>query len=504
MREHEGAVITEFNGLFDRGGSETTPPDHFLASNNIKHKGSNIYSRDGITPDQDINLQVPLQNITRLYNYPTLTKNTIIALSYDRGTNTGSIYHCVDSATTYGPLLSIVGMKDFAFLPYAGRGYISPFASFQSGSDTVEKGLNGEFLYVYRGDGSTATKAAGSGMTGTMTVAAGAAGHTDAGFHVYGVVSETDTGYLSPPTAFGTFTNLPAQSVSFGTIPTSGDPHVVKRHIVASKAINGYNGDPTGYDLFFIPGADINNNTSTFLNNISFFDADLLEDASHLLDNYTEIPAGAFICLYHNRLVTGSMYDDFNRVLVSAAGEPEAISQIDGLLATQPDGNPVTNGAEFRDVLYITKPSSTMSFTDNGGEPATWPYVPVDAALGTRPHGIAIVLDKGSQNVDFLIICTYQGIHLFTGGYQTPELTWKIENFWKSLNRPNFGKLSIVNNVIKKRLYIVLPGRYLLVGFYQNGLNPKDIQWEQWMYTQPVNTLAVARIDEDIVGCDIY
>jgi len=32
-----------------------------------------------------------------------------------------------------------------------------------------------------------------------------------------------------------------------------------------------------------------------YLNNISFYDADLLDDASHLIDNYSTIPAGACI-----------------------------------------------------------------------------------------------------------------------------------------------------------------------------------------------------------------
>jgi len=283
MRDHEGQPIDNFNGLFDRGDPENTPIDHFQGSNNIRHQGRSVMTRDGITISQDVNAVAPLQNIRRIYNYPTLTANTRIILSYSPGTNTGHIYHVVNSTTQFGPILSIVGMTDFAFVPFGGRAYISPFAS----SGGIEKGLVGEFLYVYAGDGTNARKAAGIAIGAGMTVAAGAAGHTDAGLHIYGVVSETASGYLSPPGSLTTFTNLPGQSVSFGNIPTSGDPNVVKRHIVASIAINNYNGNPEGYNLFFIPNGVINDNTSTFLNNISFFDADLLEDASHLFDNYS-------------------------------------------------------------------------------------------------------------------------------------------------------------------------------------------------------------------------
>jgi hypothetical protein len=502
MRDHDSKALTEFNGLFRRGDLDDTPVDHFQGSNNIRHLGKSVITRDGIVISQSVSAS-PLQNVRRIYNYPMLTQNSLLVLSYNAATTTGTIYHVVNSTTQY-TVFATTGMTDFAFVPFGGRAYFCPFGAFANGEETVEKGLDNEFLYVYAGAGVTARKAAGAAIGAGMTVAAGAAGHTDIGLHIYGVVSETASGYLSAPGSLTTFTNVPANSVSFGTIPTSGDTNVTKRHIVASKKITNYNGNTEGYQLFFIPNATINDNVTTFLNNQSFYDQDLLEDASYLFDNYTEIPAGAFLTLYHGRLVLGSTYDDFNLVLVSAPGEPEAISQIDGLLATQPNGFPVSNAAEFRDVLYVFRPNSTMSFTDNGEEPASWPLVDVDAALGTRPHGVSQFLNSATQSVDFLIVATYQGISLFTGGYQTPELSWKIEDLWKGFDRPDFGNIQVVNNAVKKRLYLTTPERYLLVGFWQNGMNPKDIQWEPWTFVQPVNTICVTTIDEDIIGSDIY
>jgi hypothetical protein len=504
MRDHEGQSIDVFNGFFDRGDVENTPKDHFQACNNLRHKGKSVFTRDGISISQSVSAQIPLENVRRIYNYPLLTENTLLVLSFNRTTNTGSIYHVVNSTTQYGPILSIVGMTDFAFVPFAGRAYISPFTSYTVDGTTIEKGLQSQFLYVYLGAGAAARKAAGAAIGAGMVAAAGAAGHTDAGLHIYGVVSETNTGYLSPPGSLTTFTNIAAQSVSFGTIPTSGDTNVVKRHIVASKKILGYNGNTEGYQLFFIPGATINDNTSVFLNNVSFYDADLLEDASYLFDNYSEIPAGAFLSMYRGRLILGATYTDFNLVLASTEGEPEAINQITGILATQPNGFPVSNAAEFRDALYIFRPNSGMSFIDNGDDPSTWIPVNLDGALGARPHAIAQFLNSESQSVDFLVIATYQGLSLFTGGFQSPELSWKIENYWKSFDRNLFGLLQVVNNTIKKRIYIVMPDRTMLVGFYQNGLNPKDIQWQPWTFVQPVNTIAVTNIDEDIIGSDIF
>lgn len=500
FRDHSAVIINEFNGLWDRGDVDNVPLDHFTDCENVKFVGDNSFkTRDGIGISQDV--AAPLQNVKRIYNYPTQTANTLIVLTYTSGN--GSIYHVVDSTTVYGPLLTIAGMTDFAFVPYAGRGYISPFTNYTNGDLTIQKGLNGEFLYVYAGDGTAARKAAGVGMSGTPTAANGAAGHTDAGFHVFGFVSETSSGYLSPPTAFVTFTTNAAFSVSFGSIPTSGDANVTKRYLVASKIITNYNGDPTGYDLFFVPNAIISDNTTTALNNISFYDADLLDDASHLLDNYSEIPAGASLSLYHDRLVLACTYTDESLALVSAAGEPEAINQINGLIIVPLDGNPITNAQELRDVLYITKRARTVSYIDNGDVPSSWPLVLVDNALGSCVHGISTVLDSGSSSVDYLIVATYQGISLFNGRYLTPELSWKIENYWRGLTRNDFYKIQILHDPIGKNIYIILPTNKLLVGNYANGLDPKSIRWSVNSYLMTVNTVAIHNIDEIILGADL-
>jgi hypothetical protein len=189
--------------------------------------------------------------------------------------------------------------------------------------------------------------------------------------------------------------------------------------------------------------------------------------------------------------------------LVSAVGEPEAISQIDGLIVFPLDGNPVTNAQELRDVLYMFKRARTVSYTDNGDVPSSWPLVVVDNALGTCVHGIATVLDSGSSSVDFLIIATYQGISLFNGRYVTPELSWKIENLWKALDRSDFRFIQILNAPIQKEIYIILPTRELLVGNFSLGMDPKKIRWETWSFLPGVNTVAIFNIDEIIVGADL-
>jgi hypothetical protein len=502
VRDHQGITLATFNGYWNRGDVDTTPIDHFSDCNNIRFTGNSFKTRDGIGISQ--NVAVPLYNIKRIYNYPTQTANTLLVLTWD-GT-TGIIYHVVSSILTYS-ILTITGMEDFAFVPYAGRAFISPFSSITVGTNVIEVGLSGQFLYVYAGDGTAARKAAGSGMTGTMTVAFGAAGHTDPGLHIFGFVSQTISGYNAPPSVLTPFTTVAASSVSFGSIPTSGDPTVVKRLLVSSKAIDptifAASPDLTGYELFFVPNGVINDNTSTFLNNISFYDADLLADASNLLSNYTAIPAGASLSLYHERLCLAATATDISLMLVSQPGEPEAINQITGLIVVPLDGNPITNAQEMRDVLYVFKRARTIAYADNGGDPVSWPSTIIDNALGTCVHGIATVLDSGSSSIDYLIICTYQGISQFNGKYVVPELSWKIEGFWKILDRTKFNIIQIINAPIQKEIYVILPTRNMLVGNYANGMDWKNIRWSPWSFTMPVNSVAVQNISDIILGMNL-
>ena len=62
--------------------------------------------------------------------------------------------------------------------------------------------MSGQPVYVYAGDGTAARAAAGAGLTGVMTVANGVGGFTDVGQHIFGIVSQTISGYNSPPNYF--------------------------------------------------------------------------------------------------------------------------------------------------------------------------------------------------------------------------------------------------------------------------------------------------------------
>lgn len=521
-RDHEALVIEEFEGWWKRGDDESAPSDHFIQADNIQYFHSGVETRDGLITY--IANPAPTIKFQRIYNYTTLQGDSLIALAEG-----GKIYHIKGTPKAIlGPILTIPAMEDFGFVAINGRAYITPFKTYTDlNGDKYQLGLQNEFLYVYKGDGTPARKAAGNppvtadSVDGPLTAALGAVtsgNKTDAGFHLIGVVYETDTGYftaIGPQVKAGLdFTGT--HEIVVSNIPISPNAWVKKRHLVSTKMIPEYNGDQNGYQYFFIPGGNIDDNT-TKTKTITYFDADLLSDASHLADNFAEIPATVCLNTYHSRLVMVGEYgttetltglpagvtDNRSIARLSVAGEPEAVNKIEGIIVVPLDGHALTYVQEFRDVMYIFKKTRTFAYSDNYDEPVTWQEELLDQGIGSPVHGIATVLDTGGVNIDFLIIVDWSGLMLFNGVYAQPEMSWKIEDFWRGLDRNDFHLVQIVNDSINKKIWITLPSPYrrmLLHADYSDGMNAKDIKWARWIFDTTANTIALIDTDRLIIG----
>lgn len=489
MRNHNPVTIEEFNGLWARGGADSCPMDHFTDQNNIRYIESGFQTRDGLDPYQLI------ANPVRMYQYNSGTSGLegVIVLN-----NVGEIHHVVSGIDFL--VMTIASMTDFGFLEYNGRAYISP------SSDAGPSGLSGEKLWVYLGDQVTPARvAAGAGpidADGVMTSANSATvGDVEAGIHIFAVVYETNTGYLTSigPDTLSALTCTGGFSVDLASIPISPNAYVTKRHIIATKSIDPslYTGNVRGYQFFFVASAVINDNTSTTLT-VSFFDSELLEDASHLLDNFTSIPAGGGLGLYHNRLLLWDTATDISLVYVSAPGEPEAISQVDGLILLPNQGEGITHCAEYRDVLYIFKANTTSATSDNGNEPSSWPVQIVDNGVGCSKHGLAIVGEFGSINIEYLLVHNYSGIFVFNGTYTRPELSYKIKDLWLDFNQLEIILASeFYNDVLHQMIYINIPSEnMILMGDYSNGLDFKSIKWATWTFNVSPKTLSLIGKDQ--------
>jgi hypothetical protein len=493
MRDHQPVVIEQFNGLFQRGTADSTPLDHFRDGENLKFTPNSVKTRDGIDTYRAI------ANVVRMYNYVMQEGESLLILN-----SSGEIYHSIDELTTYGPILSIPEMTDFKIQSIAGRAYITPIQNVTNALGiNSQRGVEDEFVYVYLGDGTAARKAAGVPPTaGSLTLADGGAGNVEAGVHIFGVAYETDTGYITKVERLTSITVSPSlREIDISNIPTSPDSYVVARRIVATRAIAPtlYTGDVEGYEIFFVPNGRIDDNTTTTLS-VSFFDSELLSSASYLYDLLDEIPAGAVLNKYHDRMVVGASFDDISLLRISVVGEPEAIDAVSGLVIIPLDGNPLTEAQEYRDVLYAFKQTRTYAVIDNGDVPSSWPVTVIDQGIGCSLHGMASVLDSGGVNIDYLIISDYSGLMVFNGAFARPELSFKIENLWLELARNDFNNIQVMNDSLGLILYMTLPDKKMLIGDYANGFNPKDIKWMKWRFDIETNTIALVETNKLLIG----
>lgn len=506
MRGHDPLVVDEFNGFWSRGDLDACPADHFTDFINFKTIESGYQTRDGLAV-----AIATSSHVLRFYNYPdaSVGDGFLVLLSDNKIYHIyGGISSGIPSFTTFQVSNAITNMTDFAFVSYSGHAYISPSTA------TNLNGLPGEFVYYYDGGGVNMMRhAAGVAPTnadGALAAANSAtAGHVQAGIHVFGVVYETNSGFLTQigPDTLATVTATGIKSVDLSAIPIfsgGGGTLVIARRIVASVLIQAadYTGNPRDYQLFFVPGGTINNNTATTLT-VDFYDSELIEDASHLLDLYSSISACGGLGTYHNRLIGWDGDAGINVVLVSYAGEPEAIDQVDGLLEVPLEGSGITYCQEYRDILYVMKFNRIIAFTDNGDVPTAWPSADIDQGLGCGKHGVSIVGDNGGgTNIEAFLLINEQGIYVFAGTLQTPELSWKIKDYWRSLTilNINVGQIAAYTDPLNQFLYIVIPElSTILAGDYSDGLNHEKIKWQKWTFSNAPTGIALFDKDNKLM-----
>ncbi len=61
-----------------------------------------------------------------------------------------------------------------------------------------------------------------------------------------------------------------------------------------------------------------------------------------------------------------------------------------------------------------------------------------------------------------------------------------------------------MNAPIQKWILVVYPDGSVMVGDWNNGMDPKNIRWWPWTFNIPVNCLAIVNIDQIIIGSPIY
>lgn len=360
------------------------------------------------------------------------------------------------------------------------------------------------------------TGAAGTGLL-KVEVVGHPPGKVEAGYHIVAIAYETDSGFITQPGpvtgGIGSYGLSDLQKkgskvLNIGSIPSAPPTGTSKIRVLASKHINkgDYTGNVNGYELFFVPdsaGGTVQVGTTTAV--LNFFDADLLDSADYLKDNFAEIPAG--VCLLatsKGRLLIGGVNstsavggtDVANNTVVwaSKGGEPEAFSQTDGFVIIKPGGEGLKNFAEYRDLIYVYKLDRTYATQDNGDLISTWEVTTIDNAIGTTPHGVAVALGADSSTEDFIILAAKSGLEMFIGTYVEKPLTWKIRELWNSIDPTLFVKVEVAIDPTNNLIFVIAPiqtdevnNTMILMGDYADGLSWENIKWCSWII-EPVIT----------------
>jgi hypothetical protein len=482
IETHEKLEISDFLGLYAKGKSDQFPLGAFSDCRNITVEEGEVKTREGLNniaqgfPPAGTSWGLHLF----LTNSSALTPNdNSFFVYYDGVAN-------IRESETNGIIVAIVmiaGASSWIQVVRAfGRFYIL----------VVNNSLAGGSVYVWRGIGTTGRLAAGAAVAGAGLLAAvGAAGKIDRGTHIFKVVYETDTGFITSPgiTNFVAFNGTAVQA-NLTVIPT-GPAGTSKRHIISTKGIINYNGDPHNREFFFVPGGTINDNVTTILT-VDFYDADLVESASPYVDQLTNLASSTGIGVYGKRFVFWSGTAGAGNVIrFSLPDEPESFDSVDSAVLLPPDEY-IVAGAELRGNYYIWTRYRTYVTKDNGDSPSTWEVELVDPTQGAIRDSVSAVYDKYGNILDYLVVGNRHGLWLFNGVY-VDNLADKILDKWKLNSFLNthikaFNQKLIAIDAAKERIFFAFSDdagatKVLLVADYSWGFSSKGIRWYIWKFT---------------------
>lgn len=356
-------------------------------------------------------------------------------------------------------------------------------------------GLAGEAVYVYDPTlSATARKAAGRGPdealdppVGAFAVAVSAtAGNIEPGLHVISVSYEYDTGFISKPQIWRTFTAPAARRrVDLTNIPT-GPAGVVARHIWMSHRINDYDGNPEKVETFFV--YEIANNVTTSLPDVvDAYDSQLIQSSDPYADLLTEIPAGSYLNLIKGRLVVCGSDANKDTLYISNSFEPEAVDAVDGLKTVyKGSGGAIYTTRNIRNLLSAHKAFRTYILEPTDEVPRLWQDKQLDCAIGAYPQSIGEVLNEGNADRDFLIVADTSGVHAFDGQFRD-NLVDNIKATYCALLATNrLDELNVTVDPIAKRIYVLLPQastgvntKFFMID-YKLGLTKDAVRISYW------------------------
>lgn len=527
MRDHKPYPISNFNGLWARGDNDSCPPDHFTDCANVSYSESSVQGRFPFIDTYGAGVRALRQQI---YTANVAGVQTVFLMSLDENS---VFYYQQLSPALGGPnnLGVIPGNPiDFQLVNFSGRAYIT-FSLATVGIAVA----TGTVCYLF--DGTTFRKAGSTRpVVGAWNILTAAGGTINAGNHAWAVAFESDTGFISSLMPWPILVlSAAGDQVNMTAIPI-GPANTVARRIYMSKVMS--DAIPSNQAQFYFVQRIADNVTAA--QSFTAFDSQLLQNSTYLYTVLDSLPCGIGIGKYHNRLmlwgfptqtitirvVGGGPNITLNTtpstILFSLPNDPETIDTLNNVAIIDSNAStlvldtsltwvPVgaTACQEYRDMCYVFKLSKTYAFADNGNVPATWVPVVVDEGAGAFVKGVATVLDTNGVSYDYLVIANNTGIYTFNGLFVRPELTYKIADLWKTLNKIpgttatnlSSGKVHIVLDTINKQLYVMaqfgqqfvnqpLQNNILVCDFANSFIGDPQFsqkaKWSIWKFNDPV------------------
>lgn len=495
---HTPIPIEDWKGIYTRGEDDTTPQGYFLDCLNVKFNESDAYTRDGSVKILEAS------SIVRFFIYKRLGETTRHIFLDSNGSLFDSLYPGT-------PIWTDATFTDFSGLNFNNRYYITPHNRIT--------GIPGKHVLVYDGSG-TARLAGGAAPVGFTLGAANSAsdGNVELGTHLFAVCFLTSSGFITQPgpVSFAVLAATGGLSVDLSALPI-GPSGTVGRVILATKAIQDYNGDQNGYQFFIVSSIDggiVEDNTST-TKTVSFFDSELIADATYLFTNRGLIPAGVCIANYNGRLCLGGINGDEHSVYISKPYDPEQMDTLTGFITVDPfeSGSGITNLFNHRGNFIISKRSKLYQVTDNQSDPVTWSTPSsIDEGTGTECFGVGTILDSKSQQTDRAFVADRSGLILYEGYAKRPEATWIVKDTWARINKTVFNLIQVNIETETSAIYVSLPLdgattiTHILYGYYANaygpyGFDPKMINWSLW--TMVPGVVSIATDTDSVTGSSV-
>jgi hypothetical protein len=485
--------LEDIQGLWSRGSVDDVPINHLSVCNNCNFSGKDITPRDGLSAviSLDNGIHGPLRRAIAFFVYSSDVKavsqtSTIYPVLYlsqsgflmDASTSPNTV---VKDFSGYTPI-----PNGFVAIEAFSRVYISPLFNNEPITD-----------FVYYWDGTNFFKLAGVAPGAGPTLAQANPGIVNAGVHGVAVSFQYADGFLSPPSPITNITSTGVNDIELTAIPTGG-ANVVARVLLMTLS--------NQLELFFVPGGTIAGNVTT-TGTINVYDTSLIESADYLNDVMTSVPACNAIKFYNGRMVYIGRYDFPFLVMISDELLFDSISSVGGIINI-PRGSAHTNSPSsalvINTILYILKPFGTYQTQDNGGDPNTWGVTIIDSALGSYDNGVTTFSSglSGQDTLDISFIAHPRGLLLFNGSYSDPPLSYKIDTLWKNATQVGFNLIRTANDIVNKRLWIIVSTTQMLMMDYSNGMTPQAVRWSIWGFPNtiwPGSTVGGYAVDIQVV-----